>query len=253
MIRGVGIAIIGAALLTGSAAGAGAAKTPAAIAAAIAAPDRPKADTDRDKDRKRAELIAFAGIRPGAQVADIMPGQGYFTRLFSHVVGPSGHVDALVPAELARVSPTLADSARAIAADPAYGNVTASVKPTAALTTAEPVDVAWTSDNYHDLYAFFGADQAARFDAAVFRMLKPGGRFIVIDHAAAPGATVDSIRKLHRIDVAIVKAQVIAAGFVLDGESAALRNPLDLHDQPVFSPSVRGRTDQFVLRFRKPG
>jgi predicted methyltransferase len=244
------LAIVGLALLSSPVPAAAPNPIAAAIAAAIAAPDRPKADTDRDADRKPAELLAFAAVKPGARIADIMPGQGYFTRLFSHVAGRTGHVDALVPAELARVAPDLADNARALAA--AYANVTTTRAPTTTLATTEPVDLAWTSDNYHDLYAFYGPDKAAQFDAAVFRMLRPGGTFIVIDHAAASGAAASTIRQLHRIDPAIVTAQVVAAGFVLEAESNILRNAADRHDQPVFAPSIRGHTDQFVLKFRKP-
>lgn len=230
----------------------GLAQTPTEIAAAIAAPDRPKTDTERDVDRKPAELLAFTGVRPGERVADIMPGQGYFTRIFSRAVGKAGRVYALMPAELAQVSPKLADSARALGLDPGLANVTVSIAPTASLGAPEPVDLAWTSDNYHDLYAFFGPDQAAQFDAAVFRMLKPGGVFIVIDHAATAGADRAATKSLHRIDPAIVKAQILAAGFALEAESPILRNPADTHEQPVFSPSIRGHTDQFVLKFRKP-
>jgi predicted methyltransferase len=222
------------------------------IASALSAADRPKADTDRDADRKPAALLAFAGVRPGDRVADIMPGTGYFTRIFSHVVGPKGHVLAIVPTELAQVAPNLAASATALGNDPAYANISVSIAPTVSLSAPLPIDLAWTSDNYHDLYAFFGADKAAQFDAAVYRMLKPGGVFIVIDHAAAPGIDQAAIKRMHRIDPAIVKAQVEAAGFKLESESAILSNPDDGHDRPVFDPVIKGHTDQFVLKFRKP-
>jgi len=225
---------------------------PAPIAAAVAAKDRPRADIDRDAARKPAELLAFAGVKPSDKVADVMPGQGYFTRIFSAVVGPGGHVYAIIPTELAQVAPKIVDAIKTLAADPAYANVTALIEPTAELGAPEHLDLAWTSDNYHDLYGFFGADRAAAFDAAVFRMLKPGGVFIVIDHAAAPGADGASGRTLHRIDPAIVRAQVLAAGFKFEAESLALRNPADPHTATVFSPEIRGHTDQFVLKFRKP-
>jgi predicted methyltransferase len=240
-----------AAILLSSGSVARCAQTPAFVAAGIAAPDRPKADRDRDMDRKPAALLAFAGIRPGERIADIMPGQGYFTRIFSHAVGPAGHVYALVPSELAQVAPQIAESAKALATDPVYGNVTVLIAPTASLAAPEPLDMAWTSDNYHDLYAFFGADAALAFDTAIFRMLKPGGSLMVIDHAASADA-MPRIRQLHRIDPQVVKSQVMAAGFVFEGESPVLRNPFDLRNQPVFAPSIRGRTDQFVLKFRKP-
>jgi predicted methyltransferase len=223
------------------------------ILAAVASPDRPKADTDRDADRKPASLLAFAGVKPGQTVADIMPGQGYFTRLFARVVEPKGHVVMLVPAELAQVDPNQKASAHALAADPAYPNVRTTAAPTASLDGGAPVDLAWTSDNYHDLYAFFGVEKAAQFDRAVFAMVKPGGVFIVIDHVATPGADQATMRRLHRIDPAVVKAQVEAAGFRLESTSSVLANPADLHDQPVFAPAIRGHTDQFVFKFRKPG
>jgi predicted methyltransferase len=246
------LVIVGCAILSSIVPCASSARQTATLAAAIAAPDRPKADTDRDANRKPGALLAFAGLRAGDRIADMMPGEGYFTRIFSHAVGVGGHVYALVPAELAQVAPTLAVSARTLAADPTYANVTTVIAPTTSLSVAEPLDLAWTSDNYHDLYAFFGADKAAAFDAAVFRMLKPGGTFIVIDHAASASIPASAIKRLHRIDPAIVKAQVIAAGFMLESESAILRNSADTHDQPVFSPAIRGHTDQFVLKFRKP-
>ena len=229
-----------------------AAPRPDAIAAALASPDRPAADTERDGDRKPAQLIAFAGIKQGERVADIMPGGGYFTRIFSKVVGPRGKVYALVPAELLKVAPKAADVAKAIGEAPGFANVSALVAPAAETATPEPVDVAWTSDNYHDVYGHSGADETARFDAAVYRMVRPGGTLIVIDHAAAPGTGETAPKTLHRIDPAIVKARLVAAGFVFEGESPALRNPADTHELKVFDPSIRGHTDQFVYKFRKP-
>jgi predicted methyltransferase len=225
----------------------------AGIAAAVASPARPAADVARDALRKPAALLAFAGIKAGDRVADLIPGQGYFTRLFSTVVGSKGQVYAIVPAELAQVLPSAVDAAKAVAADPAFANVSVLVLPTASVKAPQPLDVAWTSDNYHDLYAFFGPDQAEAFDKAVYAALKPGGVFIVIDHVAASGADRATVKHLHRIDPAVVKAQVLAAGFGLEAQSPLLANPADAHDQPVFAPAVKGQTDQFVFRFRKPG
>jgi predicted methyltransferase len=224
----------------------------AAVAAAVSAPDRPKADTDRDALRHPAALIEFAGIKPGDTVADIMPGKGYFTRIFSNLVGPSGHVYAIVPAELAQMAPKIPDAAKALAADPAYKNVSVLIVPTAKIAAPVKLDVAWTSDNYHDVYGFFGADQAAKLDAAVFSALKPGGVFIVVDHVAAAGTSDSAPKTLHRIDPATVKAQVLAAGFRFDGASSVLSNPADTHADKVFAPSIRGKTDQFVFKFSKP-
>ena len=225
----------------------------APIAAAVASPDRPATDTSRDASRKPAELLAFSGIKPGAVVADIIPGKGYFTRLFSKLAGPRGKVFAVVPAEFLAKKPTGADEVKAIAAQPAFANVTVVATPTDTLAVPQPVDVAWTSQNYHDVYGFFGADHAAALDRAVFAMLRPGGTFIVIDHSGLPGSSATAPTTLHRIDEDTVKSQVLAAGFILAGESDVLRNPADPRNIAVFAPEIRGHTDQFVLRFRKPG
>ena len=225
----------------------------AAAQAAVSAPTRPAADVARDGLRKPAALLVFSGIKRGDRVADIMPGQGYFTRLFRGVVGPNGRVYAVVPTELAQVNPKGLDAIRAAAAEPGMSGVQVLTAPTAEITAPEPLDLAWTSDNYHDLYAFFGPDKAAQLDAAVFKALKPGGVFIVIDHVAAAGGDAAAVRRLHRIDPEVVRAQVTAAGFKLEAQSAILANPDDTHLDPIFSPTIRGRTDQFVFRFRKPG
>lgn len=223
------------------------------VQSAIASPSRPAADIARDGLRKPAELLRFAGVKRGDIIGDLIPGQGYFTRLFSAAVGGQGHVYAVVPAELAQVQPKALDGMKALASEPAMANVSVLSMPTDQISTPSPLDIAWTSDNYHDLYAFFGPDKAAQFDAAVFKALKPGGAFIVIDHVAPAGSDVATVRRLHRIDPAIVKGQVLAAGFKLEAQSSALTNPADSHEDPVFSPQIRGHTDQFVLRFRKPG
>lgn len=224
----------------------------AAIGAAVASPDRPAADVQRDAARKPAELMAFAGIKPGDRVADLIPGGGYFTRLFSKTVGPTGHVYAVVPAEFLKIAPKSLATAQAIPTG-AYANVTVINQPLAAIAFPQPLDVAWTSDNYHDVYGFAGAAAAAQLDAAVYRALKPGGVFIVVDHVANAGTSDTSSHTLHRIDPETVKQQVQAAGFRLEAESSMLRNTQDPHDVPVFAPAVRGHTDQFMLKFRKPG
>jgi predicted methyltransferase len=142
---------------------------------------------------------------------------------------------------------------RQIAASPAYGNVEVEVQPTPILTAREPLDMVWTSRNYHDYPdEFMGRTDPAQLNRAVFEMLKPGGTYFIIDHAAVPGAGMRDTERLHRIDPATVRRQVEAAGFEYLGSSDVLRNPADDHTLPVFNPSVRGHTDQFVMRFRKP-
>lgn len=235
---------------------------PAYVTAAVADSARPAADTGRDHDRKPAELIAFAGIKPGDQVADVMPGGGYFTRLFSKVVGPQGHVYAIVPESIAKAKPQALGPIKALAADPAYGNISVAIQPYERLGVAAPLDVVWTSQNYHDVYGAVsvfavngtsGADETAKLDAAAFKALKPGGIYIVIDHAAKPGSAGRDAGTLHRIDPATVIAQVQAAGFVLEARSDLLSNPQDGRDKAIFAPEIKGHTDKFVLKFRKPG
>ncbi len=225
---------------------------PPVIAAAVADPGRPAADTARDANRHPAELVAFAGIKPGDSVADFMPGTGYFTRIFSRVVGVKGEVYAITPSELAAKVPKLPATIAALAHDPSYSNVKPVVEPAAQVAQGLSLDAVWTSDNYHDMYGFFGAKTASAADASVFKALKPGGVFIVIDHAGLPGSSSTAPTTLHRIDPATVKAQVEAAGFVLEAESPVLQNPADPHTDKIFAPSIKGHTDQFVLKFRKP-
>src|SRR5690349_23862573 len=156
------------------------AKTPSIpkpIAAAVADPARPQADRDRDADRKPAECIAFAGLKPGQRIADLIPGGGYFTRIFSAVVGPKGEVLAVAPPKRPDAPPDRPEpsaAVRAIAADPHYSNVNVSVEKVAELKLPEKLDMVWTSQNYHDVHNVQGIDVGA-FNKAVFQSLKPGG------------------------------------------------------------------------------
>jgi predicted methyltransferase len=227
---------------------------PKAIADAVADPARPDADRQADADRKPAESVAFAGIKPGQKVVDLWPGGGYFTRIFSVVVGPKGHVFAVPPPRRPNAPPNAPDPAarvQAIAADPHYSNVTVIQVTPAELSLPEPVDVVWTSRNYHDFHNLPNTDISA-IDKAIFKALKPGGTFVVLDHAAEKGSGARDTSTLHRIDPEAVKQEVEAAGFKLEGQSDILHNPNDAHTDKVFDASVRGKTDQFILKFRKP-
>jgi predicted methyltransferase len=227
--------------------GARADEVPAYITKAVADPGRPDADKARDANRKPAETLAFVGVKPDQTVVDFLPGGGYFTRIFSKVVGPKGHVSALWPvgAPPERIAPS-----KALAADPAYGNISESEQSVADLP-AGSVDLFWTSQNYHDLHNRPGLN-VADLDKAVFAALKPGGTFIVLDHAATPGSGFNDTNTLHRIDPEAVKKEVESAGFKLDAESDLLKNPDDPHTAKVFDPGIRGKTDQFILKFTKP-
>jgi predicted methyltransferase len=227
----------------------------AAISAAVADKSRPEADTQRDAERRPAETLAFSGVAPGATVIELIPGGGYYTRLLSKLVGPKGHLYAFVPAPRPDAAPGAPDrslAVKAIAAERGYGNVSVLVQPIKALQLPAQADLAWTSDNYHDVKNVPGIDMLA-FNKAVFDALKPGGRYVVIDHAAAADAPADVTSTLHRIRADTVRDEVLAAGFVPDGQSEVLHNAADAHDLKVFDPAIRGKTDQFVLRFMKPG
>ncbi|CAN5248575.1 class I SAM-dependent methyltransferase [soil metagenome] len=227
-----------------------AAKAPTYAAAAVADKARPKADTDRDVHRKPVEMLVYAGINPGSTVAELIPGGGYFTRVFGKAVAPKGHVYALINAGRAGAAPP---AVKSIAADPTYAGVITVIEgDLTQAKTPSPVDVVWTSQNYHDLNATIrkGINKAA------FDMLKPGGTYIVLDHSAILGtgdyAMATPATALHRIDENLVKLEVLSAGFKLVGESDVLRNASDTRLTRVFDSQIRGDTDQFVLKFQKP-
>jgi len=220
------------------------------LASVLADPTRPKDDIARDEARKPAEMLAFAGVKPGMTVIDLFPGAGYYTRLLSIVAGPTGKIIADVPEEEAvRMSKELTRML-AVVAEPGRGNVTLIHEPLLKPWPKASIDLFWTSLNYHDI-GDMGADPVA-FNKLVYDGLKPGGVFIVIDHVAATGSGRRDTKPLHRIEPSVVRREVEAAGFVLDGKSQALANPADDHTLRVFDPAIRGRTDQFAYRFRKP-
>jgi len=235
----------------GSAAKAG--DVPDAIARAVADPARPEGDRARDADRKPAEVLAFFGIAPGMKVADMMAGTGYYTEILSRIVGKEGHVYAQ---NSKFVLDRFADKPLAERlARPGLENVTRVDRDPADPGLPSGLDAVILVRFYHDFY-WQGVDRAA-FDKAVFEALRPGGVFGVVDHRAEPGSgdrDAKEQRGLHRVDEEMVKKEILAAGFELDGESNALAVPSDQHDWPIFADggARRDKTDRFVLRFRKP-
>jgi predicted methyltransferase len=228
----------------------------ASVSAAVQkAVDDPARHTDSSEDarRKVGAVMMFAEVKPGQKVAELIPGGGYFTRVFSATVGPQGRVYTVWPNEYAKEDTDGVAGSGKLAADPHYANVSVLTQPANQLSVPEPVDLVFTSQNYHDYPdKFMGKVDPAVLNKQVFDALKPGGLWVIIDHVAPAGSGMADTDTLHRIDPAIVKKQAEAAGFVFDGESNALRNPNDPHTNKVFDKSIRGHTDQFIYRFRKP-
>lgn len=250
---------IGALILLSIGVAAGAVATPIPslmtdIDAAIADAARPATQVEQDRRRKPAEVIAFAGIKRGDRIADFMYGNGYFSRLFSDVVGPTGRVYAFLPTqELANCKVEETAGTKALEQDKRYRNVHVLIDPSDQFAAPESLDLVWTALNYHDLHdKFMAPTNVALVNAAIFRALKPGGVLLIIDHVAAVGSGLRDTESLHRIDPQSIRSEVTAAGFVFEAENDALRNPEDAHTLPVFDPAIRFKTDQVVLKFRKP-
>ena len=197
---------------------------------------------------KVPEVIAFIGLKKGDKVADIIAGR--LTASLAQAVGPAGKVYALETAEMVKVHPDILGKMQGLAAQ--SPNVIVSDDPIVS-PLPSGLDAAFIRQNYHDLYdKFMGPVDVAAFNKAVFAALKPGGVYVVLDHTAAAGSGIGATDTLHRIDPARVKADVLAAGFKLDAESSILANASDDHTKNVFDPSVRGHSDQFLIRFKKP-
>jgi predicted methyltransferase len=224
------------------------------IGRALSDPHRPVEQVKLDAARKPKQLLAFANLKPGDHAADFMPGNGYFTRILADVVGPQGHVYAFLPSEqLANCAPSEVAGTRALEHDSGYENVTVLTAAIAHFAAPRKLDLIWTAQNYHDLHdSFMGPADVAALNRAFFDSLRRGGVFLVIDHVAQAGSGLRDTESLHRIDPAQLRQEIESAGFVLEGQSDALRNRDDDHTLSVFDPRVRGRTDQIVYKFRKP-
>ena len=219
------------------------------IARAVADPARPAAYKAADKFRKPAETLAFAGVRPGMVVGEFYPAGGYFTRMLSDVVGPGGHIYAI---ENKGWNDSVKDD-QAMLAEGKWKNVSLDVQPFGTVNFRKPLDLAWVTQNYHDLkIPQYGNVDTVAFDRAVYAALKPGGIFFVLDHQGWPGMTDADIAKVHRIDKAQVIREVTSAGFQLAGEGAFLHQASDDPHLPIFDKKVRGHTDQYALKFVKP-
>ena len=219
----------------------------------LADPARPEADRKDDAARKPAEVLEFAQVRPGETVLEIEVGRGWMTELISRAVGPKGKVITQNPKEFAYSGPAMA----ARHANGGLANVTDTTTPFDALQpAARSVDrVLWVLGP-HEIYFAPAKDGPPLGDetktyAEIYRVLKPGGTFVAMDHAANAGAPSTTGGTIHRIDPAIVLAAAKAAGFRLQAESKVLANPSDDRSKRVFDPTIRRHTDQFLFRFVK--
>lgn len=248
MTRATGLFLAGALALAVFSDAASAAAVPPTIAAAVADASRPAADKARDAERKPAETLAFAEVKPGDKVIELAPGRGYYTRLLAKAVGPTGKVYAVVPMGAARAPGMLESLNAVVQTNP---NVFVILAPDlGSFVLPERGTLAWTSENYHDFANAPGG--AAPVNRRVFDYLKPASVFYVEDHNAKAGSPPEVTRTLHRIDVARARQELENAGFWTQAEAEHLRNSADPGDIPTMDASVRGKTDKFGLKLRRP-
>lgn len=219
------------------------------IAKAVANPARPADYRAADGLRKPAETLAFSGVRPGMIAGEFYPGGGYFTRMLSDVVGPTGHVYGIENQGWKGA----VKANQAMLAEGRWKNVSIDARPFGTVEFPKPLDLAWVTQNYHDLkIAEYGKVDTIAFDRAVYKALKPGGIFFILDHQGAPNLTDEQIGKLHRINRDVVVREVTSVGFRLVGEGNFLRRRGDDHSLSIFDKKIQGHTDQYALKFVKP-
>jgi predicted methyltransferase len=255
------------------------------ISQIVASPDRSAADRTNDLRRKPEQMLDFIGIRPGITALDLSAAGGYTTELLARAIGPAGKVygqsrprnpnqPAAAPAApegnshpTGTASPAPAPVASAprpsaealadrdgklrqagIAAAPIVAVVQPFDAPFPREIASDGVDLVTLMFNYHDL-GYMGVDRAA-MNAAVFRALKPGGLYVIADHAGRSGTGISESGTLHRIEEAFLRREVEAAGFRLQAEGSFLRNPNDPKDKNT--PDPPQPKDEFVLKFSKP-
>jgi predicted methyltransferase len=226
------------------------------IDAAIASPQRLASDLQQDRARQPAEFLAFVGVRPGMRVIDVFSASGYYTELLARIVGAKGQV-------IAYNNPPYAEFAEKGIVERYAGDRLSNVRQITApiedlVLSPNSLDAAIFVMSYHDLYWRPEDGSWPPTDALVlleklFVALKPGGVVVVQDHVANTGGdTTEVVGKLHRIDPGVVRQDFLHAGFEFAGYSEMLANPDDDHSLLVYDPAIRGRTDRFVYRFRKP-
>ena len=225
------------------------------VASAVASAGRPKEATDLDAVRKPVEVLRFMGLKRGDRVLDYFTGTGYYAEIMAKAVGPRGHVVGWNSSGFGRREAVVKalKGIRERASNTAFYST-----PTTAISFApNSFDFAMLHLVYHDAYWESEQFGLPRIDPntvvkAIWDSVKPGGTVAVIDHIGPAGDTRDIVNKVHRIDPAVVRADFERAGFVLEAQSDMLRNPADDRSKSVFDPSIRGRTDRFMYKFRKP-
>ncbi|WP_417319247.1 class I SAM-dependent methyltransferase [Emcibacter sp.] len=223
------------------------------IRCALDNPQRSESDRELDKNRKPEEIVAFFGIKPGMTVLDMFAGGGYYTEILSGVVGPTGKV--IAQNNPAYISYTKDALAQKLSVPGRMGNVVPLNVEVADLDLKDnSLDAVFLILSFHDFYHVaenWPAIDSRMLLAKFKKALKPGGVLAVVDHVAPAGTPSTSGETLHRIDPAIAKREITAAGFTFDGETDILRNPDDDGLKPMWEEAIRGRTDRFVYRFVK--
>jgi predicted methyltransferase len=220
------------------------------ITAVLSAPDRSSVDRDNDGRRKAREMLAFIDARPGMRVLDVGAGGGYTAELLARMVGPSGQVYAHNSPEFMKniIKERFAERLKMYVKPNLSLNVAPFENPLPANVAKGSIDLATFMFVYHDL-GWVGADRA-QLNRAVFDALKPGGYYVLADHSGRAGTGISESKSLHRIEEALLRREVEAAGFKLVAEGQFLRNPADPRDKSVFKPAQPN--DEFVLKFQKP-
>ncbi len=219
--------------------------TPTYIKAAVENSTRAPEQVARDGNRKPAELLVMSGIKPGDRVVEFASAGQYFTPMLSDIVGPKGMVYMF---DLPYTEARAGAGGRAFVAS--HPNSRYELVDYNVLDLPQNIDVVYIVLYYHDLP--LNKIDTGALNAKIMKALKPGGIYFIVDHNAEPGSGTRDTQKLHRIDPAVIKQEVTAAGFELVEESKILARPEDDHTKMVFTPGLRGLTDQSIFKFRKP-
>ncbi len=230
------------------------AEVPDNIAKAVAAPERSAKDRERDTREKPAELLAFAGVKPGMKVADVFGGGGYWTELLARAVGPTGSATLVNNEGYANFAK---EDIQVRFADGRLKEVKQVVGKTAALGMGSgEYDLIMIFMGYHDLYWVDEKEGWPKIDADNFlkqlhAALKPGGKLLIVDHAAKEGTGSAAAQDLHRIDEDFTKKDFTSHGFLFEKAFTGYRNSTDDHSKMVFDAAIRGKTDRFAHLYRR--